>query len=154
MDYLIVKWIHILSSTIVFGTGIGSAFYMFVANRSKDVAAIAFATKWVVIADWLFTTPTIIIQLISGLYMVYTVGYDFSSAWIKYGLILYFVTGACWLPVVFIQIKMRNLAKEAHANNSAIDAKYWQLDKWWIALGSLAFPIVIVIFWLMVMKPY
>ncbi|KAF0187001.1 MAG: integral membrane protein [Hyphomonadaceae bacterium] len=154
MDYLIIKWIHILSSTILFGTGIGSAFYMFVANRTKDIASIAFATKWVVIADWFFTTPSIIIQLVSGLYMVHTAGHDWSAIWIKYGIILYFVTGACWLPVVVIQIKMRDMALAALANKLPLDPKYWKMDKWWITLGSLAFPIVVVIFWLMVAKPF
>lgn len=153
MEYLVIKWIHILSSTILFGTGIGSAFYMFVANRTKDIASIAFASKWVVIADWFFTTPAIIIQLVSGLYMVHTADHDWSAIWIKYGIILYFVTGACWLPVVVIQIKMRDLALAALANKLPLDPKYWKMDKWWIGLGSLAFPIVVVIFWLMVMKP-
>lgn len=153
MDYLIIKWIHILSSTILFGTGIGSAFYMFVANRSKNIASIAFATKWVVIADWLFTTPAIIIQLLSGLYMVQIAGHDWSAVWIKYGIILYFVTGACWLPVVFIQIKMRDMAISALANKLPLDEKYWKMDKWWVGLGSLAFPIVVFVFWLMVAKP-
>jgi uncharacterized membrane protein len=153
MEYIIIKWIHILSSTILFGTGIGSAFYLFVANLSKETNSIVFATKWVVIADWLFTTPAIIIQLLSGLYMVYLAGHDMSASWIKYGLVLYFVTGACWLPVVLIQIRMRDIAAIAKRNSEQIDKEYWQLNKWWIALGSLAFPIVVGIFWLMVVKP-
>lgn len=101
MDYLLVKLIHIISATILFGTGIGSAFYMFMANRKKDIKAMAFVVKTVVIADWIFTTPAVIIQLISGLYMVHLAGYDLSWTWLKWGLILYFFAGFCWLPVVY-----------------------------------------------------
>jgi len=79
MDYLLLKWIHILSSTILFGTGIGSAFFMFMANRRKDIASISFATRHVVIADWAFTTPSVILQLITGLMMVQVGGYKLSG---------------------------------------------------------------------------
>jgi len=153
MDYLLLKWIHILSSTILFGTGIGSAFYMFMANRRKDIAGIYFATRHVVIADWLFTTPAVIIQLLSGLYLVHLGGYGMGSTWIFWALILYGFAGVCWLPVVWMQIKMRDMAKIALETNTGLPARYWQLDRWWIILGSLAFPAVTIIFYLMVMKP-
>lgn len=152
MTYLLLKWIHIISSTILFGTGIGSAFYMFMANRSKDVASIYFATRYVVIADWLFTTPSVIVQLITGLALVYVAGYELSDTWIFWALILYFFAGACWLPVVWLQIKMRDMAKIALDNGMELPQKYWKMDFWWISLGSLAFPAIIVVFWLMVYK--
>ncbi|NOZ36627.1 MAG: DUF2269 domain-containing protein [Gammaproteobacteria bacterium] len=153
MDYLTLKAIHIISSTVLFGTGMGSAFFLFMANRRKEVAGIAFATRHVVIADWIFTTPSVVIQLVTGLALIHAGGIDITTHWIKWGLILYFVVGACWLPVVWIQIKMRNLAKQAMENNSELSEQYWLYDKWWITLGSLAFPIVLVIFYLMVFKP-
>ena len=153
MDYLLIKYIHILSSTILFGTGIGSAFYMFMANRTKNVANIYFATRFVVIADWIFTTPSIIIQLITGLLLINLGGYELTSHWIILALILYILAGLCWLPVVYMQIKMRDMAKFALENNSNLSDIYWKMDKIWILLGSLAFPFVMVVFYLMVFKP-
>jgi uncharacterized membrane protein len=153
VDYLLLKWIHIISSTILFGTGIGSAFYMFMANRRKNVANIYFATRHVVIADWLFTTPSIVIQLLSGLGLVHLVGYELFEGWVFLALILYFFAGACWLPVVWIQIRMRDMAKHALNNDTALPERYWTMDRWWIILGSLAFLAIITVFYLMVYKP-
>lgn len=153
MDYLVIKWIHILSSTIFFGTGIGSAFYMFAANRRKDIAGIYFATRHVVIADWIFTLPSVITQLVTGLWMVYIAGYNFNETWIFWSLILYFFIVLCWIPVVWIQIKMRDMAKTAFESNTSLPAAYWKLDKWWISLGTLALPSVILVFYFMVIKP-
>ncbi len=153
MDYLLLKYIHIISSTILFGTGIGSAFYLFMANRRKDIAGIYFATRHVVIADWLFTTPSVIIQFATGLMLINVVGYNFSDFWVKLAIILYFFAGVCWLPVVWMQIKMRDMAKYALENKAELPEKYWKFDKWWIILGSLAFPAVMVVFYLMVFKP-
>ena len=153
MDYLLLKWVHVISSTILFGTGIGSAFYLFMANRRKDIAAIAFATRHVVIADWLFTTPSVIIQLLSGLMLMQLGGYSPSDDWIRWGLILYFFAGVCWLPVVWMQIRMRDMALHALDSSEPLPVRYWRYDRWWIILGSLAFPAVMVIFYLMVTKP-
>lgn len=153
MDYLTLKTIHILSSTILFGTGIGSAFYLFMANRRKDIAGIVFATRHVVIADWLFTTPAVITQLITGIALMQTGGFGLIDKWIFYALILYIFAGACWLPVIWIQIKMRDIAKTAISNNSELPTSYWKYDRWWLTLGSLAFPAIIIVFYLMVFKP-
>jgi uncharacterized membrane protein len=152
MDYFLLKWIHILSATVLFGTGIGSAFYMFMANRRKDVAGIYFAVRDVVIADWLFTAPAAIIQLLTGIALVYAAGYQFTDFWIAWGLVLYFFAGICWLPVVWMQIKMRNMARHALETRQPLPARYWRLDRWWIILGSLAFPALVVVFYLMVAK--
>jgi len=153
MDILVLKWVHIISSTILFGTGIGSAFYMFMANRRGKIEAICFATRHVVIADWMFTTPAIVIQFLTGVGLVYLSGYSFGESWIVWALVLYFFAGACWLPVVWIQIKMRDIAARSLADDTNLPDAYWRLDKWWIGLGALAFPAVLAIFWLMVFKP-
>ncbi len=152
MDYLTLKTIHVISSTILFGTGIGSTFYMFMANRRKQIAEMGFAVKFVVIADYLFTTPSVIVQLITGLWMMNINGLDFTQKWLWWGLALYFFAGICWLPVVYIQIQMEKLLQEAK-REGRLSEKYWKLDFWWILLGSLAFPAIIVVFWLMVNKP-
>jgi uncharacterized membrane protein len=153
MDYIFLKWIHVVSSTILFGTGIGSAFYMFMANRQKDTNLIYFTIRNVVIADFIFTTPAVIIQLVTGLWLMYILGYGFGDKWLLWGLILYFFVGICWIPVVWMQIKMRNMAKDALDENKKLSDDYWRMDVWWIMLGSFAFPAVVVIFYLMVAKP-
>lgn len=153
MEYLVLKLIHIISSTVIFGTGVGSAFYMFVANRTKNISHIYFATKYVVIADFIFTTPAVLIQLITGIRLIEITEYSFTDSWIIWALALYFFAGACWLPVVWMQIVMRDMAMEAMESGKALPQRYWKFDMWWIILGSLAFPAVMVIFYLMVFKP-
>jgi len=153
MDYILLKWIHILSATVLFGTGIGSAFYLFLANRRKDVAAIYYAVRDVVVADWLFTAPAAVVQLLTGIALVSIAGYDYSDFWVLGGLILYVFAGACWLPVVWMQIRMRDMAKAALEAGEPLPARYWTMDRWWIVLGSLAFPALLAAFYLMVAKP-
>jgi len=153
MDYLTIKYIHIISSTILFGTGIGSAFYMFMANRRKDIPGIYFATRHVVIADGMFTTPSVILQLITGIALMNMGGYELTDKWILLGLALYLFAGACWLPVVWMQIQMRDMAKEALDNDNELSERYWKYEKWWVSLGALAFPAIMVVFYLMVFKP-
>jgi uncharacterized membrane protein len=153
MEYLIVKWLHVLSSTILFGTGIGSAFYMLFTSLSKDVRAIAVVARFVVRADWIFTTPAIIIQPLTGFYLMQIAGFPLSSKWIMWSIILYFLAGACWLPVVWIQIKMRNLAQDAVANNLPLAQQYWRYLSIWTMLGIPAFLALVIVFYLMVAKP-
>ena len=153
MEYIIVKWLHILSSTILFGTGIGSAFYMLCASMNRDPHALAFVIRYVVIADWLFTTTTIVIQPVTGLYLIHLAGFPWNSAWIVWSVVLYLLAGAAWLPVVWMQIKMRDLARAAAAANQPLPERYWFFLRWWISLGVVAFAALVVVFYLMVAKP-
>jgi uncharacterized membrane protein len=152
-EYLIVKWLHILSSTLLFGTGLGSAFYMLLVSLSKDVRATAVVVRHVVLADWLFTTPAIIIQPLTGFYLLYLLGIPLGSAWIVWTIVLYLVAGACWLPVVWLQIRMQGIAETAVQNNTALPAIYWRYLKIWTALGFPAFFALVIVFYLMVAKP-
>jgi len=153
MDYVVLKWLHIVSSTLLFGTGIGSAWYMLFANVSRDVRAIAVVSKYVVVADWLFTATTAIVQPATGFYMIHLAGYPLTSAWIMWSIILYVIAGACWLPVVWLQIRMRDIAAEAARTDTPLPALYWRYFSIWVTLGVPAFAAFIVIFWLMVAKP-
>jgi uncharacterized membrane protein len=153
MEYLIVKWIHILSSTLLFGTGLGSAFYMFFASRTRDPQVIAVVVRYVVIADWLFTTPTVILQPLSGFYMIHLAGYPLTSRWIWWSIVLFLVAGAAWLPVVWMQIRMREMAREAARAGGPLPGKYWSFMRAWVSLGVVAFVALVVVFYLMVMKP-
>lgn len=153
MLYFWLKWIHIVSSTLLFGTGLGSAFYMYRADRSQDLHAIVFAAKNVVLADWLFTTPAIIVQPVTGFAMLYLAHYSFSAAWIGISLLLYLLAGACWLPVVWLQIKMHAMARQALSGNGILPALYHRYMRIWFCLGWPAFIAVIIIFLLMTFKP-
>jgi uncharacterized membrane protein len=155
MDYyLTFKLLHILSATLMFGTGLGTAFYMFVANRSCNVQAISVVTRWVAKADWWFTTPSVIFQPISGLLMAHCLGYPLTANWLWISMSLYALAGACWLPVVWLQLKMRDMAQIAAQENSELPAKYWRYERIWTALGFPAFISLIVVYWLMVNKPF
>jgi len=153
MDYLAMKWLHILSATLLFGTGFGTAFYMFFTNRSGNPQAMAVVTRLVARADWWFTTPAIIIQPLSGLWMVHLAGFPWSSRWIVWSLMLYAMAGMCWLPVVWLQLKMRDMAAHAARSGAALPPRYWTYEKVWTALGCPAFGALLVVYWLMVHQP-
>jgi uncharacterized membrane protein len=153
MEYLVVKWLHILSSTVLFGTGLGSAYYMFSTSLTRDARVIATVVRHVVIADYAFTTPAIIIQPVTGLYLIHLAGFPLSSTWIAVSIALYFLAGAAWLPVVWMQIKMRDMATTAATNGTKLPQRYWDYLKWWVALGIVAFTALVVVFYLMVAKP-
>ncbi len=153
MTYLVVKWLHILSSTLLFGTGLGSAFYMFFASRTRDARVVATVVKYVVIADWLFTTPTIIIQPLTGLWLMHIAGMPFDTPWILWSIVLYFLAGAAWLPVVWMQIRMRDQAIAVASTGAPLPAVYFRYLRIWVALGVVAFLSLVVVFYLMVAKP-
>ena len=151
--YLTLKWLHILSSVVLVGTGLGSAYYMFFANRSRDLAAQAVVARLVVQADCWFTTPTVLLQPATGLAMVHLAGFPLSTPWIAASLVLYAVAGLCWLPVVWLQIRMRALAQQAVEADTPLPDLYWRYARWWEWLGYPAFAAMVVVFYLMAAKP-
>lgn len=153
MDYALLKWLHILSSTLLFGTGLGSAYYMFFASRGGDPRTVAAVVRLVVRADWWFTATTAVFQPLSGLWLAHMAGLPLGSSWIALSLALYALAIACWLPVVRMQIRMRDLAAAAAARGEALPADYRQLLRIWVALGAVAFLSLLAVFWLMVAKP-
>jgi uncharacterized membrane protein len=153
MTYAIVKWLHVLSSTILFGTGIGSAYYMFFISLSGDARAAARVVGLVVVADWVFTTTTIVVQPVTGLILAHLAQIPLTSRWILWSTVLYFVAGACWIPVVMIQIRMHRLARAAAADDAPLPDAYRRLFRWWTALGVPAFVALVIVFYLMVAKP-
>lgn len=147
-----VKWVHILSSTILFGAGVGSAFHLFAATLRGEPGGIAGATRNVVIADWLLTTPTAILQPASGLWLVHLMGLPWHTPWVAWSLALYAVAIACWLPVLWIQVRLRDLAAAKVAGGSDWPPAFRRLFFWWVGLGLVAFLAFLLIFWLMVAK--
>lgn len=153
MDYLTLKWIHIISSTLLFGTGVGSAFYKFLADRTGSVQHIARTNRHVVLADWLFTTPAIIIQPVTGILLTLLLGFPLGTPWLLTSMALYVLTALCWIPVVFLQIHMQTLATTALHKGTPLGDDYWRLARQWFWLGMPAFIAMVAIFYLMVYKP-
>lgn len=153
-DYLIVKFLHVLSATFLFGTGVGTAFYLLFASLSGNVQAVATVARLVVIADWLFTGTTIVFQPLSGLWLADRIGFSLGTPWLRWSLILWGLGLLCWLPVVGLQLRLRKLAQAAAAaGEDALPPAYWRCLKGWIALGIPAFFAFLTVFYLMVAKP-
>jgi uncharacterized membrane protein len=151
--FLIVKAVHIISATTLLGTGAGIAFFMVMAHRTRDPKLIAHTAEIVVLADFLFTASAVVIQPITGFWLAKLGGYPVSSGWVAASLSLYVFTGACWLPVVGIQMRLRKLARAAANREKPLPKLYDQLFRVWFVLGFPAFGAVLAIIWLMVAKP-
>ena len=151
--YVFLKAAHILGSTVLFGTGLGTAVHFWLANRSGDARAIAVSARSTVFADFAFTTPAIVLQPATGIAMALVAGFPLSSRWIVASFALYLLAGACWVPVVFIQLRLRRMAEEAAVANAPLDPRYARLLRAWFLLGWPAFVALLVVFWLMVAKP-
>lgn len=152
MTYALLKTLHVLSMVLLFGTGLGSAFYKWMADRSGNVAHIAVTNRHVVLADWIFTTPTVIFQPLSGLGMVYLLDVPLATPWLSLSLCLFFIAGACWLPVVWLQIRMQKIAADAVARAIPLPMLYWRMARWWFWLGVPAFMAMVLVVALMVFK--
>jgi uncharacterized membrane protein len=151
--HITLKLIHILGAMVLFGTGLGIAFFMVMAHRTRDAALIAHTARTVVIADAVFTATAVIVQPISGAALIWLLGYSWREPWIVASLALYLLAGLCWLPVVWIQIRLRNLAADAACRNVPPSAEYRKLFRIWFWLGGPAFLAVIAIVVLMIAKP-
>lgn len=153
MSYLWIKWVHVVSSTLLFGTGLGIAFFLWSAHRRGDPVVIAATARTVVIADACFTAPAVLVQLGTGLWLAHWLGLPLTRGWIGAALLLFLLVGACWIPVLFLQARARRLAASAAAAGTPLPPAYWRTMRWWFWLGWPAFTAVLLIFWLMVVKP-
>ncbi len=153
MSYLLLKYIHILSATLLFGTGLGTAFHGFLAFRSRDARVIAAVGRSVVLADWLFTTPAVIVQPATGIAMAMQAGLPLTTGWIALTFALYALVGVCWLPVVWLQIQLRAMGRASQLAGTPLPERYYRFLRYWFLLGWPAFIAVLAIFYLMVLKP-
>ncbi len=153
MLYLWVKVLHVVSATVLFGTGLGIAFFKVTADGSGNIKAMRVVGERVVWADWLFTTPAIVVQAVTGVVLARIAGFPLFSGWVLAAIVLYCVAGVCWLPVVWLQIRMRDLARSAERTEAAMSPLYWRYARAWFWLGVPAFAAVLGVFVLMVMKP-
>ena len=151
--YLWIKTLHILSAGVLFGTGLGIAYFKWAVDRSGHVGAIRVTSEKVVIADWIFTSVAVVVQPITGIALAQIAGFPLLEGWIGYSLLLYVLIGLCWLPVVFLQIRMRDLAKTADRDGMPLSDRYWRYCRTWHWLGVPAFSLLLIVYWLMVFKP-
>jgi uncharacterized membrane protein len=151
--YLLLKWAHILSSVLLVGTGFGSAFYLYFIHRTRNTQAIAEVARLVVRADIWFTTPAIIIQPLTGYAMISLTGNPVTQDWLLWTYGLYALAGVCWLPVVWLQLRMADMATLAATTHSTLPALYWRYARNWEWLGYPAFIAMLGVYWLMVFKP-
>jgi uncharacterized membrane protein len=151
--YLGLKYLHLIGAAVLLGTGAGIAFFMLRAHLTGEAAVIAAVARIVVLADFLFTATAVVVQPLTGIALAHEAGYSLTERWIVLSIILYLVTGAFWLPVVWIQIQMRDLAALAASQGKPLPARYYTLFRIWFAFGFPAFGAVLGIFWLMISRP-
>ena len=153
MLYFVLKYLHVIGATVLLGTGAGIAFFMLLAHRTGKAATIAAVARMVVIADFVFTTTAVVAQPITGVVLAWHVGYSLWDGWILLSILLYLVTGAFWLPVVWMQMRMRGLSAKAAREANPLPLAYHRLYRLWFAFGFPAFAAVVAIFWLMIARP-
>ena len=153
MSHDILLYLHVIGATVLLGTGAGIAFFMVISNRSGDPALIAHVAGIVVLADMLFTATAAISQPITGYFLARNLGWPLLDGWVAVALLLYVVIGAFWLPVVWIQIRLRDMARDAADAGAPLPARYHRLYRIWFACGFPAFAAVLAIVWLMLTKP-
>ncbi|MGZ8349866.1 MAG: DUF2269 family protein [Allosphingosinicella sp.] len=152
-EYYLLKYLHVIGATVLLGTGVGIAFFMWMAHRTGDAATIAATARIVVVADFVFTATAVVAQPVTGLLLVRAVGYELTEGWILASIALYLLTGAFWLPVVWMQAKMRDLAAAAAQAGEPLPPRDHRLYRLWFAFGFPAFFAVLAIFWLMMTRP-
>jgi uncharacterized membrane protein len=153
MIYFVVKFLHILGAVVILGTGAGIAFFVVMAHRTGDALFVARTAAVVVVADFLFTATAIVVQPITGYFLLRELGLSLGEGWVVASLVLYVVAGAFWIPVVWMQMRMRDLAAAAAATGAPLPAAYQKLFRIWFAFGFPGFGSVLLIVWLMIAKP-
>jgi uncharacterized membrane protein len=153
LDYFLLKFVHVIGAAVLLGTGSGIAFFMLVAHRSGDAGFIARTASVVVLADYLFTASAAIVQPVTGYLLAQVLGIPLDTGWVTVSLALYVVAGAFWLPVVWIQTQLRDLATKAAASGTPLPDRYHRLFRIWFAFGFPGFGSVLLIVWLMIAKP-
>ena len=151
---LLVRWLHVLGATVLLGTGAGIAFFMLMARRTGRPELIAHVAGTVVVADLVFTATAVVAQPVTGAILAQLIGWRLTEGWIVLSLGLYVLTGVCWLPVVWIQLQLRVLARAAAAAaGEPLSPRFERLYRLWLVLGFPAFASVLAIIWLMLARP-
>ncbi len=149
----LLRWAHILGATVLLGTGAGIAFFMVMAHRTRDPQLIAHTASIVVIADWIFTASAVIVQPVTGVLLARAIGWPLTEAWLVASVGLYVFTGLFWLPVIWLQHQLRDIARQSVRSGTSLPDRYYALYRLWFACGFPAFFAVLAIVWLMVSRP-
>ena len=152
--YFAIKYLHVLGAIVILGTGSGIAFFMLMAHRSGDASFIARTASTVVFADTLFTLTAVLLQPVTGGVLMMLSQTAVTELWLSTSLALYAVAGLFWVPVIFMQIEMRDLARAAAARNAPLPTRYFTLVRRWMLFGIPGFGSVMMIVWLMIAKPF
>jgi uncharacterized membrane protein len=152
-SYLVLKVVHVMSATVLFGTGLGIAFFKWITDRTGNTGAIRVVSEKVVLADWLFTLPAILVQAATGVALAKLLGYPLFRGWLAWSLVLFCLAGICWIPVVWLQLRMRDLARMSEREAAPMGTLYRTYARVWFWLGAPAFASVVLVFWLMIAKP-
>jgi uncharacterized membrane protein len=75
-----------------------------------------------------------------------------ASGWLAWSIGLYVLAIGCWVPVVFLQMRLAASARVSAETGRPLSAAYWRMLWIWVALGAIAFFAFVGIFWLMVTK--
>ena len=153
MAYEVLRYLHIIGACVLFGTGAGIAFFMVMAHRTGDPTLVAHTAGIVVIADVLFTATAVIAQPVTGLLLAMQAGWSLLEGWVLASIGLYIIVGIFWLPVVWIQLRLRDLARDAERAGGPLPPAYVKLYRIWFFCGFPAFFSVLAIFWLMMIRP-
>jgi uncharacterized membrane protein len=151
--YVLLKWIHVIGAAVIFGTGLGTAFHFWSALRREGPVAVAAAARSTVRADFIFTLPAAVLQPVTGILLALTAGYPLTTTWIVAALMLYALAGACWIPVVFIQVRLRDLAEASVRDATPLPEEFRRLARRWFLLGWPAFIAMAAVIWLMIARP-
>lgn len=150
---ILARWLHVIGATVLLGTGSGIAFFMLMAHRTRDATLIAHVAQTVVVADFLFTASAVIVQPLTGLWLASLTGWPLTTSWILWSIGLYILIGCFWLPVVGMQLRMRELARAASESGVPLPPAYFRLFRLWFAFGIPAFAAMLAIIWLMLERP-
>ena len=154
MTYFILKYVHVIGASVLLGTGAGIAFFMLMAHRTGEAAFIAKTAEVVVIADFIFTLSSVLVQPVTGGLLMWLSSTSITEGWLMTSLVLYAIAGVFWVPVVFMQIEMRDLARAAVVSGAALPPRYFTLFHRWFLFGIPGFGSVMAILWLMIAKPF
>lgn len=152
--YTLARWLHVVGACVLLGTGSGIAFFMVMAHRTRDAALVAHVASSVVLADFLFTASAVVVQPLTGIWLAQLIGWPLDTPWIVLSLGLYLLVGVFWLPVVWMQVRMRELARTAADAGASLPPPYHRLYRLWFAFGIPAFAAVLAIIWLMLARPH
>ena len=152
-SYFVLKVVHVISATVLFGTGLGIAFFKWITDRTGNTGAIRVVSEKVVLADWLFTLPAILVQAATGVALAKLLRYPLFRGWLAWAILLFCLAGICWIPVVWLQLRMRDLARMSEREGAPMGALYRTYARVWFWLGVPAFASVVLVFWLMIAKP-